>query len=352
MEFVYRFLGLIAGWNEGLSRHRINLIPWNWIAMFGLAALCMTSLACIQQGMTMNHTPIKTSVHELLTKPTMKDKYVTVSGELEPDIAYQYGKKRASGEFEVENTWMLMTQPNTPEGVFVEVPNEYYDDKKPRQATLTGTWVSIDDHLAPEIAKENFKKEGLTVDSADMLNAGASPPEPAVWAVTLVLSGALFLAFLVSFLRQYVIFQVKPNSGFSSLDLSGVSLPALIRVTGEFALEMRDRKRFLNVPTHPTMLENGHFALLSNIDASSRFFGIRTNNRSGVWLVAVSPASVRDLTRGTFYLGGGAAHAVRFRYEDGVNSSTKTAILSFATLGEREVVLAELERMSTPTAAY
>ncbi|WP_125206229.1 hypothetical protein [Capsulimonas corticalis] len=334
-----------------MSRSRINFVPINWIMMIVLATVFVGSLTSIQKGMTMNHTPIQTSVQALITDPSLMGKYVTVTGELKPDIAYQYGNKKSDGSFDVDDTWMLMVTPQTVNGIFVKVPNADFDDKKPRQVLVTGTWESMDSNLESEVDKENFKADGLNVNVVNVLNAGAAPPQPGIWVLVMAVSGVLLAAFIVTFLRQYVIFQAQPASGFSSSNVSPAAPPSVIRVTGEFAIEMRDRKRFLNVPTNPTTLENGHLALLSNIDASSRFFGVKTNNRSGVWLVAIVPASIQNVTRGSFYLGGRSFPAIRFRYEDGVNSSRKTVVLSLPTIGEREAVLTELERMTAPAVA-
>ena len=346
MEFVYRFLGLIAGWNEGMSRRRVNFVPFNWIVVGGLGALFVTSIACLHDGLTMNHTPIRVTVNDLMTNPALAHKFVTVSGELEPDVAYQYGEQKSGGSFDVENTWMLLTEPKSPRGFFVEVPNEYFDDKKPRQVTLTGTWIDVASNLAPKLGEENFGKEGLTVNTSQMLNAKAEPPEPAGWAAALVLSAMLLASFVGTFLCQYTVFRAQGAPGFSMNAAQAVAPPAIVRATGEFMLEGRARRRFLNVATNPRMLENGWFAFLSNIDASSRFFGIKTNNQAGIWMIGFPPSSVRDLTRGSFYLGGRAAPAIRFRYQDGAKGSSQSAILGFASDQEREAVFAELERMS------
>ena len=331
-----------------MSHTRINFVPANLAVMFLIGVGCIWGIASTERGLTTNHTPIKASVNDLVTKPGLQDKYVTVTGAIEPDMSFQWGKKKPDGSFDVTHTWVMMLDKDNPRGIFVEVPEEEIQNKKERSETITGTWETMSPELSGVIAKHGLDKMSATIETTYMLSAGDAPPSTGLAAIATAAAGLLLAAFLITLFKQYVIFRALPAATRPDIPAQNPShAPQRVYATGEFTLPPHGTRRFLNVPARPVALESGHFAFVSNIDASSRFMGITTANRQGLWSIVLTPASVRNVTPGTLYLGTAPRPALEFQFSDAQSNIQRKATLSFDTEPQRDFVAAELNRMSS-----
>jgi hypothetical protein len=168
--------------------------------------------------------------------------------------------------------------------------------------------------------------------------------------------GVPFMLMAVTFMKRYVVFR---KTGIPQT-IATVAPPALpntppplpgqepefdLRVTGFFRLDEKNAQRFLNVPAALARLDSGEVALISNIDASNKFFGVTTTERVGHWAILMPPASLQKPTFGYLYDGLAERPAFRLNYTDAVNGTRSEAILSFATEEERTTALGELNRM-------
>ena len=176
--------------------------------------------------------------------------------------------------------------------------------------------------------------------------------------------------FLLSSLMQHTIFQrtsgaakapsstppamqaaTQDASPFSSHEIapSVASAPAEnaradIRLTGRLRLHEKLAQRFIDVPVSPVHLEDGAFAFASNIDASSRMYGVVTQKRSGLWLTMPQPRTL-SWEEGLLYNGFKPRPALRLRYADALEKDKKSsAILSFGSAAQRAQTVANLQK--------
>lgn len=190
-----------------------------------------------------------------------------------------------------------------------------------------------------------------------------------------VLVGGLFL---LSSLMQHTIFQrtsgaatkatsaappvmqaaTHDASPFSSHEAAPaiVSAPAEngrsdIRLTGRLRLHEKLAQRFLDVPVSPVHLDDGAFAFASNIDASSRTYGVVTQKRSGLWLLMPQPRTL-SWEEGLLYSGFKPRPALRLNYADALDKDKKSsAILSFGSEAQRAQIVATLQKEIERTGA-
>lgn len=161
----------------------------------------------------------------------------------------------------------------------------------------------------------------------------------------LLLVGGLFL---LSSLLRHTVFQ---PTGQTSTAPSGASaaFDGSLQLTGKLRLQDKVARRFLAVPAQLVTLENGVPAFASNIDASSRMYGVVTSARRGMWL-SVPRGGTVQMDDGLFYHGFAGAPALRLRFVEELDGSQNTIIAAFASPAEREAARALLsgQNVSAP----
>ena len=153
-----------------------------------------------------------------------------------------------------------------------------------------------------------------------------------LWAVPLALALCLaaFLLLLSWFLRN-VIFQKQPHALATNGSIGGAPAEPVevsLVFTGKLRLQEKVARRFLAVPARLVTLENGARAFASNIDASSRTYGIVTKARTGTWLSIPREDSLQ-VENGLFYHGFAGRPALRLRYVDELDGSTNNVVIAF-----------------------
>ncbi len=160
----------------------------------------------------------------------------------------------------------------------------------------------------------------------------------------------LFVAslFLLSSLLRHTVFQPtgaqasEPNAASAAFDGS-------LMFTGKLRLQDKVARRFVAVPAQLVTLENGAPAFASNIDASSRMYGVVTSARIGLWM-SVPRATSMQVDDGLFYHGFKGAPALRLRFVEELDGSQNTVIAAFASPAERDAARALLSGQAVPTA--
>lgn len=144
---------------------------------------------------------------------------------------------------------------------------------------------------------------------------------------------------------KYVVFQKVPLAPgrFGGAPDVDPERGANVWATGDFLLDGKSGQRFLDVPAGYGSLEMGELVFASNIDASSRFMGLTTSSRKGMWTVIFQNGSARVLDHGLLYAGLKARPALRVDYRKIATGKLSQAILSFGTEGERTHVLGLIE---------
>ncbi len=147
------------------------------------------------------------------------------------------------------------------------------------------------------------------------------------------------LLFLVSSLLRHTIFQPQPAS--PSIPAPGERFDGSLIFTGKLRLQDKVARRFLAVPASLVTLENGSPAFASNIDASSRFYGVVTSARRGVWL-SVPRRGTLQMEDGLFYHGLKGIPALRLNFTDELDGSQNSVIAAFASPTARDAARAQL----------
>lgn len=159
------------------------------------------------------------------------------------------------------------------------------------------------------------------------------------WAVPLAVVACVFAALLlVSWFLRNVIFQKQTSVGAPGNSIGGAPgapFEGALIYTGKLRLQEKVARRFLAVPARLVTLENGARAFASNIDASSRMYGVVTKARTGTWL-SIPRAGTLQVEDGQFYHGFAGRPALRLRYVDEMDGSKASAIVAFDSAQQRE----------------
>jgi hypothetical protein len=149
--------------------------------------------------------------------------------------------------------------------------------------------------------------------------AGAST---VLWAVTVLTFSSIFV--------RYTIF--RPHRAPEN---PTPAQPTEVRATGEFVLDGKHRRWFIDAPVACERTPEGQVVFLLNADASSSFMGITYANRSGIWSIELDPAEAEKGDTGTLYHSMDHRPALRLTVRRRPKRSVETLIVSFPTPDER-----------------
>ena len=76
--------------------------------------------------------------------------------------------------------------------------------------------------------------------------------------------------------------------------------------------------------------QNGDTTLFSHIETSTTVWGMKTNERSGVWVLGIRPGSVTEMQPGHVFWGTRKFQAVRFRYVSALTGTSERAVVASA----------------------
>lgn len=351
MTIVYRLLGIAARLNERMSHFSINFVPFNWIVMGALTVLFGYSAVEARDAVVNGKTPRAVSVGEVLDHKDLNRNYVSVKGmEVSEPVFQKVSRMEGSQAETVEESYVALVDPAAVRALLVQRHGAFGEgaDAKVTEATITGMLVPIESDLKAKLAQTGGKVDDVPVETDYMLVEGNAPGDATTFVPLTFVSGLLLAVFGLTFALKYVIFQKTAPA----MNVPGIP-PAIdpqrgidLRVTGKFVLDAKNSRRFLNVNAGLFRLETGDVALVSNIDASSRFYGVTTSKRVGLWSIVLSPNGLQKLELGRLYDGFGARPAVRIRYVEVDSRSAASAILSFGSESERDMMIGEIHRLA------
>lgn len=338
MDAMYRVLGIAARLNERGSRFRVNFVPSNLVVLFLLGAGVLGTGRAALEGWKNGSAPRHARISDVLAHQNLEHNYVTVAGHLVPKarITATRGK---SGE--VTRTWVPLLDANGRKGLLVQVSNGLPEDK-PSVVEITGMLRPMDSDLRRELQASVNGSDTPRLDLDYVLEQGDRPGDPLLFGVAALVLGAVFLAGIVTWAMRYVVFRRTPEVELDSPHPSEAANPDL-RVTGAFSLDGQPhRQRFLDVPAATGLLETGERVFVTNVDASSRLYGMTTQERKGYWLLGIRDGSLQRPEPGLLYLGMRVRPALRVRYEDLETGASSQAVLSFASAEERAALYRDL----------
>jgi hypothetical protein len=309
MSAFYHVLGAVAKMNATMWRNRINFVPIN-VLLIGIMTL--VGFGTVTDAIESLHNasaPLSVSVGQIHDDPRLVQNYVSVTGVDFPIALFEYGSKGS-----VDKSWTPLLDPASRRILLVQRSGRPAGGD-PHESTLTGMLRELDADVRTSLASQNDTVQGAPVETRYMLVAGEQPANPMTSALISVLLFGVVALFLLATVNSNTIFQ-KANLGSPVSKLKSVESLA-VGGTGTFAFEQSGEvveRQFIDMPSVLAHLENGNPALFSNIDASSRFMGFTTSDRSGIWSLAIDAGSVHDAQAGFLYWGTTRRPAYRFAY--------------------------------------
>jgi hypothetical protein len=314
---VYRFLGVVASINRRLWLIRVNFIPLNVALMFGLLVAVVAGYSQLSEGLANQQDAAPQSLAVLLSAGRPTQDYVAVQGKLFTDARLEYGTEGSDGKLKrVEKRWAPLLDSGTGKVLLVQLARSRPNREEPEDLTIKGMLRPMPPNLHNRLASSSFMFAGAPVESRFMLVEGQHPEEWSSGALLAVGCGLLLVAFAAATFWRNVVFR---KDGPAADALAAIQSAPELKVSGRMFLNEKISQHFANMPAAFGTLESGELAMVSNIDASSRFMGVKTSDRSGLWTIAIVPGSVTDSEAGHVFWGFKKWRAVRFRY---VNRST------------------------------
>jgi len=340
MEFLYRLLGIAARINATTSRYRVNFVPVNVFLMLFLSfAAFGAGMATISEAMEAG-PPRSVRLVDVLAHKDLDRHYVRIAGNLDPSDSLQ--AKSGTDEDGDVKTWVPLVDGTGKRGILAELHGTSPANAAGKTVELIGRLETPDQDLVLKLQEKDSKVGGIKIDTNLALVEGSEPMNPLMLGILFVLTGIPALLMLYTAFSQYVVFRKQPLLPGTPVGEWPQQID--LRMTGRFTLDERNSQRFLDVPAVFGSSETGELLFASNIDASSRFFGITTSNRKGYWVIAAQPGSIKAPEPGVLYLGTAARPALRLQYLAGSGGPPETAIASFGSEAERYAFLRRLHQ--------
>lgn len=351
MPAFYYVLGAVAKMNAALWRHRINFLPLNVVAIAIMVFTGFGTATDAIESMQNASTPVAVSLAQIQVDPQLAQNYISVTGEDFPVALYEYGNKSDSGSItSVETSWTPLLDRQSQRILLVQRPGKV-NGGEPHDTTITGMLRELSTDLRSSLAAHHDRIQGVPVETRYMLVAGDVPANFKTSALISVILFAIVALFVIAIANRNTIFQ-KADLG-SPLFKVKTAESLIVKTTGTFAFDQSGtiiEKRFVGVPSLLAHRENGEPALFSNIDASNRFMGITTSQRSGLWSLAIDAGSVQDTEAGYFYWGTARRPGLRFSYTTG-RGAKRRAIIATDDVAMLSPALALLTTRGTPHGA-
>ena len=337
MSAFYYVLGVVAKMNAAMWRFRINFMPINVLLVGAMGIWGFGALSEAIEGSHNEATPLAVSIQQIHDEANPAQNYVAVTGLDIPKALYEFGDKDAGGEItRVQSSWSPLVDTASQRMLLVQRSGKTPGGRA-HQATITGMLRALPEGVRNGLAAHHDSIQGLAVETRYTLVAGEEPANSMTSALTAAVLLGIVALFVIATIKRNTIFRRadfgSPVSKVKSVD------PLTVGATGTFTLEQEGKKiekRFVAMPALLAHLDNGNPALFSNIDASSKFMGITTSKRAGVWTLAIDNGSVRALRVGYLHWGATRRPALRFSYtsagvkRDAVISTDDTKMLDAA----------------------
>jgi hypothetical protein len=344
VEGVYRLVGAIAPINQRLGRLRINLIPANVLLMFGLAGLALVSWNSVAKVLAERRPPAPQTVDALISGTRFARGYVAVHGRLMAEAPLSLEAKSSSGPSDsADSTWTPLVDAGNRQGILVQLDAEHALPANGPDVTVEGMLRPLSALVARRLKETKFVHAGVSIDRRFMLVAGRQPGSLQGPLVTGTVCGLLALAFLWSTLTRNVIFlPAEPALSGGRADLLETGSTEPLLVSAKLTLDGKTRRFFTNMPAVAQKTATGETALLSPIVTSSTFFGVKTREQSGIWMLAMLPGRIAEVQAGHVFWGLKKMRATRFRYVNATTGASERAVVASPAPGAAALHVAAL----------
>jgi hypothetical protein len=329
-EGMHRVVGLIAPVNERLGRFRVNFIPCNIALMLGLGALSVISWNSVARVLQNRRTPEPQAVADVLLKTRFSGSYVSVQGRLGSSRISVVRPSNSANLQLADYRWVPLVDDGG-KALLVQFPGEQQLPGDGAEMTVEGMIRPMNAQVARQLKDSRYLDERTPIDRRFMLIAGSRPGSLSGPLMTGTLFGVLAVGLAWSILTRNVIF-MPVDSGLSggTPSLLDTATGEALLVSGTLALDAKTRRFFTNMPAVLQRLQSGDTALLSPIETSRRFMGLKTEQHSGVWMLAMRPGSITDAQAGYLFWGFKKMRATRFRYVNSMTGASERAVVASA----------------------
>ncbi|MBZ0153075.1 MAG: hypothetical protein K8J09_16250 [Planctomycetes bacterium] len=320
MDLLYRVMGLAAAIGDRTSRFSINFIKLNWVLMIAVGVGLFTTSNELRYALTNDRLPRSIGVKDAVTHLDVDKNFVTVHGDLIREAVFTHTTTRR-GSSRTDASYYALLDDQHERALLVRTSGTTRPGTATGTVDLTGMLMPIEGSLQKELARTGGDIGGVAFDTAYVLEWGRRPGDPMLWSIAAAVLAVVFLAMLTTWRRRYVVFG-KVDRPLS--DIAPTEVPAdevvPVRGSGVFRLGQHTR-RFTNMGAVLVDAE-GTPVLCANVDASSRFMGVKTTDRRGIWTIELPSAGLRSLDVGHQYYGFRRRPALRVHHADGNREAT------------------------------
>ena len=331
VEGVYRVLGAIAPINERLWRHRINLIPANILLMVGLGALAAVGWNSFARVLASREPPQVQTVDALLSTTRFAQGYVAVQGKLMATSRLSFDESNSAGNLALADyTWAPLVDAQTGRAFLVQYAAGHTFPEDGADVNVEGILRPVNSAVERRLKEAKYVHAGIPIHRSFMLIAGRRPGSLQGPLVTGTVFGALALLLAWSTFRRNVVFMPTEQtlSGRSGALFDTPSAEPLL-VSATLSLDAKTRQFFNNMPAIVHRMESGDVALLSHITTSSTVFHVKTNERSGVWMLPMRAGSITEAQSGYVFWGLKKMRATRFQYVNAMSGASERAVVAY-----------------------
>lgn len=331
VEGVYRLLGAIAPVNQRLGRHRVNLIPANFLLLFGVGTLAIISFNSVVKVLASRRAPEPQTVDTLISSTRFAQGYVAVQGRLMAESRLSFEKEASPRAALADYTWAPLMDAATGRAMLVQFDAQHPFPPNGADVTVEGILRPVNSFVAQRVKQTKYVQAGIPIHRGLMLVAGRKPGSLDGPLMTGTIFGLAAVALLWLIFNRNVVF-MPGEAAMSSGRVALLDAPAgdSLVVSATLTLDAKTRRFFTNMPAVVQRTESGDTALVSAIVTSSTYFGIKTSEHSGVWMVLMRPGSITEAQTGHVFWGLKKMAATRFRYVNAMTGASEQAVVAAA----------------------
>jgi hypothetical protein len=248
------------------------------------------------------------------------------------DARLAFGDKGSAGNLELKDyTWVPLLDDATGKAILVQFAADHSFPANGSDVTLQGILRPVTSTLSRRLSQDRYMHAGMPIERRFMLVEGRRPGSLGFPVTTASVCALLVLALVWATLTRNVIFLPDdggPSAGAAMIFDRPSHEPLL--VSGTLTLDGKTRRFFNNMPAIIHRMDSGETALVSHIETSSTFMGMKTAQHSGLWVLGIRPGSITETQTGHVFWGLEKRRALRFRYVCAMTGTSARAVAASA----------------------
>lgn len=350
MDLVQRVLGVAAAFASRTARLSINFVPVLAMLMIGLGVLAVYASNEVRYALANGAEPKVTTVADTRRLDDAEGHFVSLQGELIAEPVFQYTEtRRRSGSTTTKASYFALIDGDGKTALLVHTQGTTRPTMTMTAGAsgLLGMLMPMNSDLQRELDRSSGSFGEVSFDRRFVLEFGRRPGSVALWSSLSSVSALALLALLTAWSRRYVIFRSDDQAVVAPAAAPPVDEAIFVLASGLFTLGSVS-KRFPWMPAG-LVAADGRIVVCSNIDASSSFMGVKTNDRAGLWTIDLAIDGLPEVELGYQYFGRRRLPAVRVFHSDG--GKRKSTVLACEDDNVRAMVVARLAKQPPPPVA-